>query len=140
MYFYGYNFFEIWAVFKNLKITQKRFERKINAGFVLNVSELVKKHASSNILLNFKHKKKVQFCSKKSILRRAATSILIPNNNLWRKSFEILYIYYICRYKIVGGRTKLLRPISSPRGIPSPNLWQFLCWCWFHINRTHLMR
>ena len=51
-----------------------RFERKINTGLVLGVPELVEKHSSPNIL-TFQHEKNHNFCSKKSILSRAATSI-----------------------------------------------------------------
>ena len=42
-----------------------RFERKMNAGFVLSGSELVEKHSSPKILTYFQHEKKLQFCSKK---------------------------------------------------------------------------
>ena len=59
-----------------------KFERKMNARFVLGVSELVEKHFFPNILTHFQHKKKLQFSSKKSILSWTTTSILIPNNNL----------------------------------------------------------
>ena len=60
----------------------RRFERKINAGLILGMSELVKKHTSPDILNHFQHEKKLPFCSKKSILSRAATYIQISNNNL----------------------------------------------------------
>ena len=59
-----------------------KFEQKINARFVLGVSEFVEKHSSFNILTHFPHEKKLKFSSKKSILSRVASSILIPNNNL----------------------------------------------------------
>ena len=41
------------------------FERKINAGFVLGVSELFEKHSFSNILTHVQHEKKL--CSKNQI-------------------------------------------------------------------------
>ena len=91
----------------------ERFERKINAGFVFSVPELVEKHSFPNILTHFQQHlwKNCNFVQKSQFLAGRQLPYWYQTTIYDERVSKFYGIYYIRRYEIVE---KSRRTFANP--------------------------